>query len=99
MASLVFLSSSNQRAIELEEGKEMIKEGLSVFQKHDGTRAQAISTGASVMASVFGVADDAQAQAFNDRWASVLSAIFNSADPDYAAYGKLRDLLDATIQQ
>lgn len=99
MASLVYLSSSNQRAIEVNEALTQVNEGIAKLRELDGLRAQAIAAGAATMAAIFGIDDDSQAQALNDRWAALLSAMFNSADGDYAAYAKLRDLLDATIQQ
>jgi hypothetical protein len=99
MATLVYLSSSNQRALEINEALGQINSGIAKLREHDGLRAECIAAGASVMASVFGVADDAQAAALSDRWAFFLAAMFDSADLDYAAYGKLRDLLNATVQQ
>jgi hypothetical protein len=99
MASIVYLSSSNQRALEINEALGNINSGIAKLREFDGLRGEAIAAGPSVMASVFGVADDTQAQALNDRWANFLGAMFNSSDDDYAAYGKLRDLLNATVQQ
>lgn len=94
MASLVYLSTANERAIKVIDALEKINEGLADLQELNGLRAEAIAAGASVMASVFGAADDTQAQALNDRWAAVLSAFADSGNTEY---GKLRDLLNATI--
>lgn len=94
MASLVYLSTGNQRAIELVKALEQINEGIAKLHELNGLRAECIGVGASTVATVFGVADNTQAQAMSDRWAAFLSAYADSGNTEYA---KLRDLLNAVI--
>lgn len=94
MASLVYMSTGNQRAIEVVEALSKINEGFSTLQKLDGLRAECIGVSAATVASVFGVADNTQAQALSDRWAALLAAFESSGNTEY---GKLRDMLNAVI--
>lgn len=94
MASIVYLSTANPRAIEVVAALGEINEGLSTLQKLNGLRAEAIAAGAATMETVFGAGDETQAQALSDRWAALLAAYADSGNTEFA---KLRDMINAVI--
>lgn len=95
MASLVYIDRSPKNANLIMAALDKLKEGIALLRQNDGKRAQAIADGQSTFATLYGVQDDVQAQALNDRWDAFLSAY---EDPANLEYGKLRDLLDATFE-
>lgn len=102
MATMVRISSNNARGQELMNANAQVLGGIAVWNKYDGLRNEAISSGnggADNMAAVFGVADGTQAQALSDRWGALLDALNNPGNPNYAAFALLRDFLNATTYQ
>ena len=97
MASLIYLDSSNAKGGEVLAALQKIQAGVGTLMALDGLRGQAIGDSVATMQTVFGVGDTTQAQALSDRWAALLASIENTGDADYAAFAKLRDLMDATI--
>lgn len=95
MAVLTYVDNSNKNGAELLQALELIRRGFATLKKLDGMRAECIAGGQATMASVFGVADNSQAQAVSDRWGALLAAFDNSGNTEYA---KLRDFLNATIE-
>lgn len=93
MASLVYLSTANERARDVD-ALESINSGIAKLQELNGLRAECIAVSAATVASVFGVADDTQAQALSDRWNNFLLAFADSGNVQYAL---LRDLVNAVI--
>jgi hypothetical protein len=66
----------------------MLRSALGILAELDGLHDEAIGAGAATMGSVFGVADNTQAQALSDIWEA-----FNAALPG-AGYATLRALLN-----
>jgi hypothetical protein len=89
MALLVHVKDSNTLGNQLNLAINQIRDGLAFFEKYDGLRAQAIGVSAAKFGSVFGIEDNTEAQALNDRWASIA----------VGAYTGLSDFIDATVRQ
>lgn len=85
MAVLVKVNNSHRVGNQLLFALAQIRDGLAVFKKYDGMRAQAIGTDLATFESTFGVT--AQGQAFSDRWASISAGNFTG----------LSDFIDATL--
>lgn len=71
MALLIEVDSSSYRGAEISKAIQNIRDGLAVFDKYDGLRAQSIGVSAAKFGEVFGIADPSQAQAMSDRWSSI----------------------------
>lgn len=92
MATIVYISANNARGQSIMNAIDQIRTGLGTLQEFDGLRAESLGAGQATMASVFGVADNAQAQALSDRWDALLTAYEDTGNAEFA---KLRDTLNA----
>lgn len=87
MATLVYLDTNNERGELIAAAINQIRDGLSVLERFDGLRAQLIAVSAAEFGSQFGIADAAEAQAFNDRMGAITGGVYTG----------LPDFLDATV--
>lgn len=85
MATLVRINNGHRVGNQLLFAIAQIRDGLAVFEKYDGMRAQTIGTSLPTFESTFGVAENGQA--FSDRWASIAAG----------NYSGLLDFIDATL--
>ena len=88
MALLVHVKDTNVRGNQLNFAINQLRDGLAFFEKYDGLRAQSIGVSATKFGSVFGIDDATEAQALNDRWASIAAG----------TYTGLSDFVDATVR-
>ncbi|MBK8132599.1 MAG: hypothetical protein IPK48_07750 [Gammaproteobacteria bacterium] len=77
MALLISVDSSTFRGAEITKAIQQIRDGLAVFDKYDGLRAQTIGVSAAKFGEVFGIADPTEAQALSDRWASIVAGNYS----------------------
>jgi hypothetical protein len=85
MAVLVKINNGHRVGNQLLFALAQIRDGLAVFKKYDGMRAQAIGADLNTFNDTFGVT--ANGQAFSDRWASISAG----------TYTGLADFIDATL--
>lgn len=95
MATITYINNGNTNGSRVLHAVRQIRQGLATLQELDGMRLEAIGAGQSVMASVFGIDSNANAQAVSDRWGALLAAFEDTGNSEYS---KLRDLLNATIE-
>lgn len=99
MALIVNINETNRNGAQVLSAIGQLRAGLGTLQELNGLRAESIGAGQATMAANFGIADNSQAQALNDRWGDLMNMIFNPNDPNYSNYTTLRDLLNATTHQ
>jgi hypothetical protein len=85
MAVLVKINNSHRVGNQLLFALAQIRDGLAVFKKYNGMRAQAIGADLATFNATFGVT--AEGQAFSDRWAAISSDNFAG----------MSDFIDATL--
>lgn len=73
MALLIKIDSSTYRGNEIAKAIQSIRDGLAVFDKYEGLRAQSIGVSAETFGEVFGIAEPTEAQAMSDRWSSIVA--------------------------
>ena len=88
MALLVHVKDTNILGNQLNLAINQLRDGLAYFEKYDGLRAHSIGVSAVKFGSVFGIDDATEAQALNDRWASIAAG----------TYTGLSDFVDATVR-
>jgi len=90
MAEIVTLDrNASHAAGQIAQAIDLLRNGLAKLERMDGLRAQSIAESPAVMASNFGVENDAEAQALSDRIAALLAAYNGGTIP------VLSDLIDA----
>jgi hypothetical protein len=85
MATLVRINNNHRVGNQLLFAIAQIRDGLAVFDKFNGMRAQTIGTSLPTFESTFGITENGQA--FSDRWASIATG----------TYTGLLDFIDATL--
>lgn len=85
MAVLVKVNNQHRVGNQLLFALAQIRDGLAVFQKYDGMRAQAIGADLATFNDTFGVTQNGQA--FSDRWGAISNG----------TYTGLADFIDATL--
>jgi hypothetical protein len=85
MSDLVKLNNQHRVGNQLLFALAQIRDGLAVFKKYDGMRAQTIGQGLAIFKETFGV--NTNPQAFSDRWGAISSG----------NYAGLADFIDATL--
>ena len=85
MATLVRINNGHRVGNQLLFAIAQIRDGLAVFEKYDGMRAQTIGASLPTFESTFGITENGQA--FSDRWASIAAG----------TYTGLLDFIDATL--
>lgn len=73
MALLINVDSSTYRGAEIAKAIQQIRDGLAIFDKYNGLRAQTIGVSAAKFGEVFGIANPVEAQAMSDRWSSIVA--------------------------
>lgn len=89
MATLVYLDTNHERGARIAAAINKLRDGRAELEREFGLRGQTIAVSAAEFGAQFGIADAAQAQAFNDRWTFAVAPTSTMAS--------FYEFLDATV--